>query len=155
MDKELKWYTYYHDWNGRVLKTFNIFNHPSFRKDVEGYLKKYKDKEEFAEKLKSSLMYFYWSKVEWEIVIAPWVRSRDTESIKIDVYDQVMNNWDVFLDYVWNSKTHKPRRAEWDENSVPFCNVCPKCGLVIDRTAIKNNSGKLHFCPNCGNSMKN
>jgi lysyl-tRNA synthetase class I len=43
--------------------------------------------------------------------------------------------------------------ASWDEDRYPFCNVCPVCGLVIDRTCIKYNSGKLNFCPHCGAKM--
>ena len=43
--------------------------------------------------------------------------------------------------------------AEWNEGEYPFCNVCMECGLVIDRTCIKNNSGKLNYCPNCGAKM--
>ena len=179
------WTVYIRDLNNRdKIRTFNIFEHFGFREDTERYLKKYKNKEEFAEHLKRSLMYYFWAKFEWETVVTtfpPYISVTELERLntereqtlkernrepymlnvnlnsgeKIDVYNQVMNNWDVFLDYVWNSKIRRPRRVEWDENSVPFCNVCPKCGLVIDRTAIKNNSGKLHFCPNCGNSMKN
>ncbi len=43
--------------------------------------------------------------------------------------------------------------GEWNETKYPFCNVCPRCGMVIDRTCIKLNSGKLNLCPNCGAKM--
>lgn len=43
--------------------------------------------------------------------------------------------------------------AEWDEDVYPFCNVCKECGVVIDRTCIKYNSGKLNYCTNCGAKM--
>lgn len=112
--KDLKWFVYYHDSNLQEIKTFNIFKHSSFYKDVEEYLKRYKDKEEFAERLKRSLMYYFWSKSEYEVIISPWCGGRNTEDIKIDVYNQVMNNWDVFLDYVWNSKIHRPRKKKID-----------------------------------------
>ena len=108
--KDLKWYVYYHSINAQAIKTYNIFNHCGFVKDIEKYFKKYKNKDEFAEKLKSSLMYYFWSKAEWEVLISPWCGGRNTKEIKIDVYDQVMNNWDVFVDYVWNSKIHRPRK---------------------------------------------
>lgn len=45
------------------------------------------------------------------------------------------------------------RHGVWNEEKYPFCNVCMNCGLVIDRTCIKYNSGKLNFCPNCGVRM--
>ena len=48
--------------------------------------------------------YCFWSKCEWEVQISPWISSRENEETKIDVCWQVMNNWDVFLDYVWNNK---------------------------------------------------
>lgn len=114
--KDLKWYVYYHSMNSQEIKTFNIFNHGGFRDDVEKYLKKYKDKEEFTEKLKGSLMYYFWSKCEWEVVITPWVGNRNTKDIKIDVYDQVMNNWDIFVDYVYNSKIRRPRKNTQKKN---------------------------------------
>ena len=43
--------------------------------------------------------------------------------------------------------------GEWNETKYPFCNVCPHCRMVIDRTCIKLNSGKLNLCPNCGAKM--
>lgn len=43
--------------------------------------------------------------------------------------------------------------GEWNENKWPFCNVCPICGLVIDRTGIKMQSGGMFFCANCGAKM--
>ena len=110
--KDLKWNVYYHSVNSQVIKTYNIFNHRSFVQDIEKYFKKYKNKDEFAEKLKSSLMYYFWSKAEWEVLIYPWCGGRNTKEIKIDVYDQVMNNWDIFVDYVWNSKIHRPRKKK-------------------------------------------
>lgn len=50
------------------------------------------------------MKYYFWSKCEWEIIICPWVGKAD--DIKIDVYDQLMLNWDKFVDYVW-SEVHK------------------------------------------------
>ena len=103
----MKWVVYYHEFNGDKIKVFNIFDHSGFATDVKKYLKKYEVKEEFAEQLRRSLFYYFCSKCEWEILISAWVGSRDSKPIKVDVYEQVMNNWDVFLDYVWNSKRKK------------------------------------------------
>ena len=108
----MEWNVYYYNINSKEIKTFNIFNHSSFNQDVEKYLKKYKDKDEFADKLKSSLIYYFWSKAEWEIIISPWCYGGNTEDIKVDVYEQVMNNWDIFVNYVWNSKIHRLRKKK-------------------------------------------
>ena len=98
--EDLKWNVYYHSFNSDELKTYNIFKHGSFVEDVEKYLKKYKNKEEFAEKLKSSLMYYFWSKCEWEVIItkkdnriimSPWVGSR--KNPELDVTDDANFNW--------------------------------------------------------------
>lgn len=100
----MEWHVFYHDINAQKLTTINIFDHCGFFEDVQKALKKSKSKDEFAKALKSDLMYYFWSKSEYEIIISPWCGGRNTEDIKVDIYTQVMNNWNVFLDYVWNSK---------------------------------------------------
>lgn len=45
------------------------------------------------------------------------------------------------------------KHGEWEENRYAFCNVCPECGTIVDRSAIKWQSGELNFCPNCGVKM--
>ena len=102
--KYMEWNVFYHDANKQEIRVFNIFKHYSFNKSVEKLLKKCKDKKEFAESIKIELMYYFWSKAEYEIIISPWCGGRYTEDIKVDIYEQVMNNFDIFLDYVWNSK---------------------------------------------------
>lgn len=102
----MKWNVYYHDINRNKMEVFNVFNHSSFRKDVEKHLNECTGKEEFAERLKRSLSYYFWCKAEWEIIISPWVGGRNTKEVKIDIYDQVMNNWEIFLDYVWKEKNN-------------------------------------------------
>ena len=76
-------------------------------------------------------MYYFWSKCEWEVVITDWPTHITVEEIeelneelsryearwhrkpyslnvglpvqkKVSVYDQVMMNWDIFVEYVWN-----------------------------------------------------
>ena len=101
----LVWNVIYHNRDHHCIDTFNIFDHYSFRSDLRRDTKKCKTKEDFAEKLRSALMYYFWSKYEWEITIGPWPSSNSTtKAIKEDVYWQITNNWDVFLDYVWNER---------------------------------------------------
>ena len=130
---KLEYYVYYHNFNGRSIEKFNIFDHGRFLEDVKKDLKKYADKEEFSERLRGHLFYYYGSKCEWEVVITSWVPhitiselnrlneerektlkvyNREPYSLyvnpdvgeKIDVYEQVMLNWNLFLDYVWSYK---------------------------------------------------
>ena len=84
----LVWNVIYHSVNEDKIKTFNVFNHGGFREDLKKLYKKYPEKEEFAEELRRSLMYYFWCKCEWEIIIGPWCGGRDTKEIKVDVYWQ-------------------------------------------------------------------
>ena len=112
MKYELKWNVFYHDINKQKITTMNIFNHWKFAEDTQKNLKKFKDKDEFAEELRRDLFYYFGSKCEYEVIVKPWAGGRGHEDIKVDIYTQVRNNWDVFVDYVWNSKIHRPRKKK-------------------------------------------
>ena len=103
----MEWNVFYHNVNKQKIETFNIFEHYSFNESVKKILKKCNDKKEFAKELKFELMYYFCSKSEWEIIIFPWCGRLENIDIKVDVYDQVMLNWDVFVDYCWSNKKHK------------------------------------------------
>ena len=45
-------------------------------------------------------MYYFWSKCEWETIIYPWVGD-DKAAKKIDVFWQLENNWNRFVEYLW------------------------------------------------------
>lgn len=109
----LEWNVFVHDFNGRKIKTYNIFNHYTLCKQlakVARQRKKGEDgkrhvitKEEFIKELRGWCKYCFWSKAEWEIIVGPWVcRNFDEEAMKIDVFDQIELNFDVFADYVWD-----------------------------------------------------
>lgn len=101
----LEWNVYKEDFNGKEITTYNIFHHYGFYNDLLKAKKKPED--EFKEAVKTSLMYHFWSKCEWEIILSDWPPSpeeRGFKKEKVDVYDQVMLNWDIFIEYVWNHK---------------------------------------------------
>ncbi len=100
----LEWNVIVHDINQDKIKVYNVFDHGGFRHDIAKYVKQRKLRGEFADLVKQSLMYYFWSKCEWEILIKPWCGSCNDIEKKIDVYWQVMNNWDRFIEYVWNNK---------------------------------------------------
>ena len=103
-DKSLIWNVYRHNINTRKIEVYNIFDHYSFFEECKKIAKKYKnDKATFVDEIRHSLMYYYWSKCEWEITIGGFPRE-DKGIIKEDVFDQVMLNWDSFIEYLWTNK---------------------------------------------------
>lgn len=99
---KLVWNVYVENINAQRIEVYNIFQHSSFKKDVLNAYKEYKnDFEQFSEKVRKSLMYHFWSKCEWEIILSDWPPSNNFKKEKIDVYDQVMLNWNIFIYYVW------------------------------------------------------
>ena len=150
----LEWNVFYHDINKQKITTFNIFNHWKFDEDVQKSLKKFKDKYEFAEQLRRDLMYYFWSKCEYEVIITSFptyitmneldrlnedrwlhkdrygtdymhINVSPETGAKIDIYEQVMNNFDIFADYVWNSK--KRRNEKYGRGYAKKTGKCPMC----------------------------
>ena len=126
------WNVYERDINSREIKVFNIFNHSSFRESVLKLKKKKFPKEVFEKHLEREVMYYFWSKCEYEVVVTsfpPYIDKIELDrvnkeyyeynlkwghyplrmdvypeiSIKIDIYNQLKLNWDVFVDYVWKA----------------------------------------------------
>lgn len=101
----LVWNVYRYNINSREIIVYNIFDHWGFRKEILDFYKNTPiiTKESLEKKLKSSMMYYFWSRCEWEIILSEWPPAppeRKTE-IKIDVFDQVQLNWDVFVNYIY------------------------------------------------------
>lgn len=99
----LEWNIFYYDSNAKEIKVLNVFNHGRYRKDVEDLLHKCTDINDFSDKLKSITMYYFWAKCEWETIIYPWVGD-DKAAKKIDVFWQLKNNWDRFVEYLWEMR---------------------------------------------------
>ena len=130
--KKLVWNVFEEDWNGKRIRVYNVFDHGRFFNDLIKIKRKYKEFDEFAEEVRRSLQYYFWSKSEWEIILTDWPPHVDGEEIdrlvkereerinrwgnfhltdvrlyvaeKVDVFDQVMLNWDNFIKYIWENK---------------------------------------------------
>lgn len=105
--KKLEWNVYVADFNSKEVKKYNIFNHFYFKKDCDKAWSECKDKNgfintKFAEDIRKNLAYYFWSKCEWEIVISSFPESDRFKDKKVDVYEQVMLNWEHFMNYLWN-----------------------------------------------------
>lgn len=99
----MEWNVFYSDFSTDKIRALNIFDHYSFYRSLVKLSKKRINKEEFTKRLRSELMYYFWCKSEYEILISPWIGNRD-ETIKVDIYTQVMLNWDKFVEYVWKNR---------------------------------------------------
>ena len=131
--RNMTWNVFYGDINSREIEIHNVFLHSSFLKSVNKLLDAKLSKEEFAEKLRREVCYYYWCKVEWEITVAHYpshIRKEEMERLiderekyyrqnnkypysdyidlvgskRVDVHDQIMLNWDAFVDYVWSQQ---------------------------------------------------
>ena len=113
----LTWNVYVGDSNARTIRIHNIFNHSGFLEDLKKIARSYKDtqREEFCEHMRKSLLYYYGSKCEWEVIIDHWPQWDRFNSEKVDVYSQVRMNWEPFCDYVWAHRAVL-RRREKKEN---------------------------------------
>ena len=107
----MKWNVYYYNINKQKVESYNIFEHRKFVYYVGKALQECEEKEIFIERLKRELSYYFWSKSEWELIISPWCGNKYPEELKIDVYDQVMLNWDIFAEYVWENREYVKESA--------------------------------------------
>ena len=129
---KLEWYVFDCDFNTNEVKHHNVFNHHGFMKDLVVVKKRYKDFDTFAQEVKHTLMYHYRSKCEWEVVVTsfpPYINDKELNRLnaerneriekhgqfirtwvnletckKIDVYDQVLMNWNQFIKYLWENR---------------------------------------------------
>ena len=111
----LEWWVIVSDYTGGDIVLHNVFAHSGFMRDIKAAARKFKNtqRDEFIEQLRRELFYYYSTKCEWEIVIDHWPPSEDKTRLKpakIDVYDQVLLNWDLFCDYVWSHRAILRRR---------------------------------------------
>lgn len=105
-DNKLEWFVFVEDINKKRIKVYNIFEHKDFMEDCDDAWKDYKnehhDFSKFKKDIESDLMYYFWCKCEWEIVLSNFPPSDSFQKKKIDVYQQVKINWDKFIDYLFS-----------------------------------------------------
>lgn len=106
-DLVLNWYVYREDFNAKEIKLFNIFEHTRFKNEVINLINvKNLTKEEFSDRIRSSLFYCYAFKCEYEVVLTSFpyhIKDNNlTIGKKIDIYQQVMLNFKQFIDYLWS-----------------------------------------------------
>ena len=150
----MEWYVYRHDTNKGVIYKYNVLQ-PWIIKEIKERMERTTTLSDFKEILERVLRYHYWSKCEHEIIIKEWTGK--PSEIKIDVFDQLLLNWEVFCRYVWNSfidegieEKEVPGYWIYDESGGIVCSKCKNYPL--------ESSGKAYlsdFCPFGGHRMEN
>lgn len=110
-----EWYVFVSDFNTKTIKTFNVFHSHNFLTGCKESFKKYKLPEQYnelAESIRHDAMYSFWSKSEYEIVITELMDRPDFNEVKIDVYQQLMLNWEPFIRYTIDHKAYFLRREK-------------------------------------------
>lgn len=102
---DLEWYAFVYDWNNKELKKINVFR-GDFSNNISKRIKdeKIKNYNEFKEVIKRMLMYRYWSKAEYEVLVTDLTNKIDenTDMHKIDIWFQLEPNLDRICEYLIN-----------------------------------------------------
>ena len=109
---ELCWNVYRNNINSRKIEVFNIFDNYEFTEDCFKIYKEHNTYDEFREAIKNNLMHYFWCKCEYEVLIRDifeiekYIPERIKTEKKVDVYEQVMLNFDSFasktyVDLMW------------------------------------------------------
>lgn len=131
MKKEFKpftWLVTNFDCNAQVIKYYDVLK---YREDfIKKLKKKCETKEEFAEKMRREMMWMYWSRSEWEMIIEvddnnrvwlnPWVGCYESQNVRIDVTDREDFDWRGFAEDNILYKGYRDGKAKidvWDQLS--------------------------------------
>lgn len=135
--KALSWLVTYYDCNANKIKYYDILK---YREDfIKKLKKKCATKEEFAEKMQREMMYYFWSKAEWEMIIEidddsrvwliPWCGCRDPENVRVDVSEKEDFDWRGFAEKHIGKQIYKNKAKidvfdqlewRWDE-FIDYC----------------------------------
>lgn len=107
-DLVLNWYVYRENYNTKEIEIFNIFEHTRFKNEVINLLNDKLTKEKFKEKIYFLLFGYYALKCEYEVVITSFpyqIKNNElTIENKIDICQQVMLNFEQFINYLWSMR---------------------------------------------------
>ena len=98
--KKLEWYALYWNWNEDCLVKINVIREELIN-EVKKLIKHTDDYDIIKTLIKNNLMYHYWSKCEFEIVVRDFAELKpDTREQKIDVWYQLEPNLDRIVEYI-------------------------------------------------------
>ena len=108
----LTYYAFIYDWNTKSLEWIHVLG-DRYKVHLVKALKtkteevRIKNRDELKKDLKSYLFYYYASRAECEVLVGDLFSGLDPakyvdEMVKLDVYNQVIKNLDVMVDYIIN-----------------------------------------------------
>lgn len=107
----MEWNVLRYDFNERKIVNFNIFDSVRFSEYVEEMRNQIWDSvDKFIEILNNNLMYCFWSKSEYEIMVGGLFETDCSKFEKIDIYDQVKPNIVQLARYILNYWANNPRQ---------------------------------------------
>ena len=100
-DTDFKWNVWIWNFNNDSLEHYDIV--PMLLRELKSLRKEDfpMDKKSMNKELKSWSRYHFWSKCEYEMIVQDF-HKKDNEE-KVDVYDQLMLNWDTFSEAFWKN----------------------------------------------------
>ena len=142
------WIVKNYEINSNVIKDYDVLK---YREEFIKKLKKKKlDKAEFAKEIRSEMMYRYWSRTEYElimkvtengrIILSPWIGRRNSEEAEIDVTDYADFNWKGFAAEFYKKKGYKGevKIDIWDQINYRLDDFVDYCWEYICRDKGKN-----------------
>ena len=99
---ELVWNVYRCSTSDNRIVVWNIFDSHRFHERIGKIIKKNYEKDVFAKEVKSALIYCFMGKIEHEITVCHYPKTDNlNEGIRVDVCDEIMLNFDAFIDYLY------------------------------------------------------
>jgi hypothetical protein len=127
----MTYYVYIENFNTKKIEKYNVLNE-GIIKEIKEQTKGFTNKTHFAEVVNNIMRYYFWARSEYEVVLTSWpsyITSEELDRLneeskkyqkeygkralrqpvnltveeKIDIYDQVKMNWNIFIDYVWEN----------------------------------------------------
>ncbi len=127
----MTYYVYMENFNTKKIEKYNVLNE-GIIKEIKERTKGFTNKTRFAEVVNNIMSYYFWARSEYEVVLTSWpsyITSEELDRLneeskkyqkeydkrplrqsvnltveeKIDIYDQVKMNWNIFIDYVWEN----------------------------------------------------
>lgn len=101
----LKWNVFLYNYNLKKVIVYNVLQSNSLIDEIhKAYNKKeIIDYESLRDKIHGYILYHFWCKSEYEIAIGGLFTKNELELVKIDIYTQLMINFDRFIEYIINS----------------------------------------------------